>query len=108
MSYLLNAEPTALGGLRTRDQMMTLPQFSGWKSKRSWERFKKELEERQQRRAVLLYIKYCKRFGSPFATADFPKPRKVDLLSIAPLLEKALAEGCPISDAAALVAALRV
>jgi hypothetical protein len=72
------------------------------------ERFKKELEERQQRRAVLLYIKYCKRFGSPFATADFPKPRKVDLLSIAPLLEKALAEGCPISDAAALVAALRV
>jgi hypothetical protein len=36
MSYLLNAEPTALGGLRTRDQMMTLPQFSGWKSKRSW------------------------------------------------------------------------
>jgi hypothetical protein len=71
------------------------------------ERFKKELEERQQRRAVLLYLKYCKCFGSPFATADFPKPRKVDLVTIALLLERALAEGRPISDAAALVVALQ-
>jgi hypothetical protein len=38
MSYLTDAEQTALGALRTREQMMALPQFSGWKSKRSWSR----------------------------------------------------------------------
>jgi hypothetical protein len=38
MSYLPDADPAALGGLRTREQMMALPQFSGWRSKRSWTR----------------------------------------------------------------------
>jgi hypothetical protein len=69
------------------------------------DRFLKQVEERRQRRAVILYRRYCKRFGPPFATADFPKPRKVDLASISPLLERALAEGQPISVADALAAA---
>jgi hypothetical protein len=38
MSHLPDAEPMALGGLRTREQMMTLPLFLGWKSQRSWTR----------------------------------------------------------------------
>jgi hypothetical protein len=69
------------------------------------DRFKKAVEERQHRRAVVLYRKYSERFGSPFATGDFPKPRKVDLTRIARLLERALADGQPISDAASLAAA---
>src|SRR5690349_4385967 len=36
MSHLPDAERAALGGLRTREQMMSLPQFLGWKSTRSW------------------------------------------------------------------------
>jgi hypothetical protein len=36
MPYLPDAEPAALCGLRTREQMMSLSQFSSWKSKRSW------------------------------------------------------------------------
>lgn len=36
MSPFFNAVPPALDGLLTREQMMALPQFGGWKSKRSW------------------------------------------------------------------------
>jgi hypothetical protein len=71
------------------------------------DRFKKELEELRQRRAVSLYREYCKRFGSPFASVDFPTPTKVDLVRILPLLEAALAQGHPISSEAALVAVIR-
>jgi hypothetical protein len=72
------------------------------------DRFKKELEEQRQRRAVSLYREYCRRFGSPFASGDFPKPIKVDLVSIAPMIEKALVEGRAISDEAAFAAAVQV
>ena len=53
-----------------------------------------------------LYESYVKRFGSPFAAAGLPEPHPYGLAKIRGAIDKAMADGKPITDRAVLERAM--
>jgi hypothetical protein len=77
---------------------------------REWKKqfiYKMELVRQLTVHAEKAYKKYLNRFGSPFSAAGLPEPPAFGLTRLRSLIAKALYQGVPITDVAALRAALR-